>query len=127
MSSTRALLDALLLINRCRGIGAGIATELGRRGANVVVNYASPKSKAAADTLVHQIESCGSGARALALQADVVSSEGQTEIINSALQLSGMNEINIVVHNAGNGDDAFLPDITEEFYEMQTDINVKGQ
>lgn len=41
--------------------------------------------------------------------------------------LSEGKAINILVHNAGNGDDCFLPDVTEEFYEMQTSLNVKGK
>lgn len=47
-------------------------------------------------------------------------------LVKAALELGGKNEINILVHNAGHGDDCYLPDITEDFYQIQTDINMKG-
>ncbi|KAL1603883.1 hypothetical protein SLS60_005475 [Paraconiothyrium brasiliense] len=108
------------------GIGAGIALELARRGANVVVNYTSPKSQDAAESIVSTIKGCGSGARAIAIQANIVTAAGQDKVVDAALELSGNKAINILVHNAGNGDDCFLPEITEAFYEMQTDLNVKA-
>jgi 3-oxoacyl-[acyl-carrier protein] reductase len=37
-----------------------------------------------------------------------------------------MGKIDMLVHNAGYGDDCFLKDITEEFYTTQSDINLKG-
>ncbi|KAL5381429.1 hypothetical protein DPSP01_007143 [Paraphaeosphaeria sporulosa] len=109
-----------------RGIGAGIALELARRGASVVVNYTSSKSQNAAESIVNTIEGCGSGARAIAIQANVVLPDDQKKVVEAALELSGDNAIHILVHNAGNGDDCHLPDITEEFYGMQTDLNVKA-
>lgn len=75
---------------------------------------------------MNTIEHCGSGARALAIQANIVATEDQKKLVEAALELSGNRTINILVHNAGNGDDCFLPDVTEDFYEMQTDLNVKG-
>jgi 3-oxoacyl-[acyl-carrier protein] reductase len=110
-----------------RGIGAGIASELGRRGANVVVNYTTEKSKAAAEALVEKISTSTSKARAVAVQGNVTDSADQKKMVEAALQLSPDREINILVHNAGHGDDCYLPDITEEFYQTQTDINVKGK
>jgi 3-oxoacyl-[acyl-carrier protein] reductase len=47
-------------------------------------------------------------------------------MVKTASQLSATQEINILVHNAGNGDDRYLADVDEEFYEMQTSINMKG-
>lgn len=109
-----------------RGIGTGIALELARRGANVVVNYTSSKSRSAAESIASTIEGCRSGARAVAIQANIVIPEEQKKVVDAALELSGDKAINILVHNAGNGDDCYLPDITEGFYGMQTDLNIKG-
>ncbi|KAF1976472.1 putative short-chain dehydrogenase [Bimuria novae-zelandiae CBS 107.79] len=109
-----------------RGIGAGIAFELARRGANVVVNYTSSASQSLAESVISTIEKCGSGARAVAIQANIVTTEGQNKIVQAALDLSKEGKINIIVHNAGNADDCYLPDVTEDFYEMQTDLNVKA-
>ena len=58
-----------LVTGASRGIGKGCALELARRGCSIVVNYAT--SKAGADEVVKEIESNGTGARAIAIQADV--------------------------------------------------------
>ncbi|PSN61717.1 putative short-chain dehydrogenase [Corynespora cassiicola Philippines] len=107
-----------------RGIGAGIAIELGRRGANVVVNHISPTSKSAADEVANAIKNCGSGARTAIIWADAVTSGGQEALVKAALDFGGA--IDILVHNAGNGDDCYLQDVTEKFYEAQTDVNIKS-
>ena len=110
-----------------RGIGAGIALLLGRRGANVVVNYTSPKSQERALEVVKAIQGCNTGAQAVAIQADITSDAGQNAVIDAALQLSTSGKLDILVHNAGDGEDCYLKDITEKFYYKQTDLNVKGE
>lgn len=111
----------------CRGIGAGIAILLAAKGANVVVNYTSSKSQGRAEAVVKTIQQANFGAQAVAVQADIVSAEGQQAVIDAALKLSATGEINILVHNAGNGDDCYLKDLTEEFYYNQTNLNIKGK
>ena len=61
------------------------------------------------------------------MQASVVEKAGQQALVDAALNLSHHKNIDILVHNAGNGDDRYLQDITEDFYQMQMDINVKGK
>lgn len=61
------------------------------------------------------------------VQADVVSSTGIKRIVQSAVALSTSGKIDILVHNAGHGDDRYLEDIDEAFYEIQTNINMKGE
>ena len=56
-----------LVTGASRGIGAGIALELGARGASVVVNYV--KGLDGAQSIVSRIEALGS--KAVAIQADV--------------------------------------------------------
>ena len=92
----------------------------------MIVNYTSPKSKDLAEAVVKTIQESGSGARGVAVQADIVSAEGQQIVIDAALKLSISNKIDILVHNAGNGDDCYLKDLTEGFYYNQTDLNIKG-
>lgn len=108
-----------------RGIGAGIALELGTRGANVVVNHASEKSAAAGASVVQAIEA--HGGKAKLVHADVSSAEGIQKLVDAAVALSPRRQIDILVHNAGHGDDAYLKDVTEGFYKIQTDINIKGK
>ncbi|KAK0653803.1 L-xylulose reductase [Lasiodiplodia hormozganensis] len=109
-----------------RGIGAGIALDLGRRGADVVVNYTSEKSGAAAESIVQAIESMKLGARALAVRADVAVAADRQRLVDAALTLSPSKHIDMLVHNAGNGDDRYLVDLDEDFFDMQMDLNLKA-
>ena len=72
------------------------------------------------------IRKTGSGSQAVAVQADIVSAEGQKTVVDAARKLSPSGQIDILVHNAGNGDDCYLKDLTEAFYYNQTDLNIKG-
>lgn len=110
-----------------RGIGAGIAMLLGKSGANVIVNYTSPKSERRAQEVVKAIQTCGSGSYASAIQADITTDIGQKALLDGALRLSTSGKLDILVHNAGDGDDCYLKDITEDFYRKQTDLNMKGK
>ncbi|KAI1618036.1 putative short-chain dehydrogenase [Exophiala viscosa] len=114
-----------IVTGSARGIGAGIALELGSRGANIVVNFTSESSRSNAEKIVSKIESLATGAKAVTVHASVVDKVGQQALIDAALKL-GSGHIDILVHNAGNGDDRYLTDITEEFYDMQMDINLKA-
>jgi 3-oxoacyl-[acyl-carrier protein] reductase len=78
-----------------RGIGRGIALELAKRGATVVVNYKG--SADAANEVVEQIK--GAGGNAMALQADVSDEEGANSVIKAAVDAYG--KIDILVNNAG--------------------------
>jgi 3-oxoacyl-[acyl-carrier protein] reductase len=78
-----------------RGIGRGIALELARRGAAVVVNYHA--STQAAEEVVAQI--AGGGGRAIPFQADV-SSEEQVEALFKAASAE-FGKVDILVNNAG--------------------------
>ena len=109
-----------------RGIGAGIALLLGQRGANVVVNYTSSKSEERASKVAKAISATGSKAKVKLVQADVTKDEGQQALIDAALSLSPSQHIDILVHNAGDGTDCYLKDVTEDFYYQQTDLNIKG-
>lgn len=46
--------------------------------------------------------------------------------VKEALATSPNHQINILVHNAGHGDDRYLMDIGEEFYQAQIGTNLKG-
>lgn len=93
----------------------------------MVVNYTSSKSKDRADAVVKTIRESGAGSQAVAVQANIVTTEGQQTVIDAALKLSQSGHIDILVHNAGNGDDCYLKDLTEDFYYNQTDLNIKGK
>lgn len=78
-----------------RGIGAGNALELGARGCNVIVNYASSAGPAA--EVVKQIESFGS--KAIAIKADVSKPAEIEMLFKEGLKTFG--KIDIVMSNSG--------------------------
>jgi NAD(P)-dependent dehydrogenase (short-subunit alcohol dehydrogenase family) len=79
-----------------RGVGAGIAVMLGKRGANVVVNYVSGSSKEKALKVIADIEAAGS--KASLCQANVSKMEDIPKLIEAALALSPNKKIDILIH-----------------------------
>src|SRR6056297_2894488 len=78
-----------------RGIGRGIAEELGRRGANVVVNYRSSEAEAhdVADAISED------GGEAVPLQADVSNQDEVDAMAERVGELYGGADV--LVNNAG--------------------------
>jgi glucose 1-dehydrogenase len=79
------------------GIGKATAERLGREGASVCVNYYSPEERSAAESVVAAIEK--SGARALAIQADV-SNEDEVEQMTAQV-VKEFRGLDLLVNNAG--------------------------
>lgn len=103
------------------GIGRGVAVELAKAGADVVVNYI--EDDAAADDVVQSARR--SGVKALAYKADV-SSEDQVEgMFAHAIQEFGT--IDILVANAGLQRDSDFQDMTLEKWNKVLDVNLTGQ
>ncbi|KAH8790272.1 hypothetical protein BGZ57DRAFT_1013956 [Hyaloscypha finlandica] len=94
-----------------RGIG-GIAIDLAKRGANVVVNYTSPRGAIAGEEVVKEIEDAGS--KVALVQANVTFLSDLRKLVEAALTLSASGKIDILVHNAATGDDSpiFLTQLT---------------
>lgn len=78
-----------------RGIGRGIALELARRGATVIVNFV--QNADAANCVVDEITA--GGGRACALQADVSEEAGAQALVRAAAREYG--RLDILVNNAG--------------------------
>lgn len=110
-----------LVTGASRGIGAGIAIELGARKASVIVNYV--KGKSAADEVVGQIEKLGS--KAIAVQADVSKVPEITKLFETAKAHFG--KIDIVVSNSGTESFDKTEDITEERFDFVFGLNVRAQ
>lgn len=102
-----------------RGIGAGIAKELAKRGASVLITYVS--RTAAADEVVAAIKAAGG--KAAAVKADCEDKEAPKIVVDAALQFDG--GIDIVINNAGAGDESFLKDITYEHFEKVVNVNMR--
>jgi len=103
-----------------RGIGRQVAIHCAKLGAKVVVNYSS--SRREADEVVKTIEQFGG--QAAAIQADV-SKVHEVEALFSAT-LERFGRMDILINNAGIMENRAIPDVTEEFFDRQFAINVKG-
>lgn len=103
-----------------KGIGAGIAKELGAAGATVVVNYAS--SKEGAGRVVKEITS--NGGKAIAVQGDVSKSADVKRVFEETKKTFG--SLDILVNNAGVYEFHPLEDVTEEEFHREFNTNVLG-
>ena len=106
-----------------RGIGRGVALELGKRGASVVVNYVS--SEGPAQEVVKLIEGFKNGAKAVAIQADVSKVPEIRRLFKEAKEALG--RIDIVMSNSGTESWNATEDITEEEYDHVFNLNARAQ
>lgn len=88
------------------------------------MNYTSPRGEIAGTAVVKAIEAAGS--KAALVQANVALLSDLKKLVEAAVAISEAGKIDILVHNAATGDDCYMEDMTEEFYESQTDVNLKG-
>jgi len=109
-----------LVTGASRGIGAGIARELGSEGANVVVNYRS--SEAEAREVRDQIED-GPGS-AIVAQADVSSMDDVEAMYERTREEFG--PIDVLVNNAGVTVDKKFENMTREDWEWVIEVNLGG-
>ena len=103
-----------------RGLGRGIALELARRGAKVVVNYHANAD--AANEVVGLIKN--SGGDAIAVQADVSRFEAAQKLIRAAADFGG--RLDIVVNNAGTTRDMLLAMMPESDWDLVIATNLKS-
>jgi len=109
-----------LVTGAARGIGKGIATELAREGADIVI----------CDVLIDAASSTASelqndhGVSTLALEMDVTSEDSISTNVERAI--SEMGQINILVNNAGVPPDNFGVDETEADWDRCYEVNLKG-
>ncbi|WP_133574508.1 SDR family oxidoreductase [Pedobacter metabolipauper] len=110
----------ILVTGASRGIGAVIAQQLAQAGAKVIVNYAGGKD-AADQTVAGIIES---GGDAIAVQGDVSNSEQVKNLFDAAIDHYG--RIDVLINNAGIMIFGILKDTTDEDFDRQFNVNVKG-
>ena len=102
------------------GVGRDIALDLGRGGANVVVNFATAGEKAS--RIVESIE--GSGGRAIACRADVSRSADVERL--TAAALSAFGKIDVLVNSAGINIDRPFLELGEDDWDRVIAVNLKG-
>ena len=109
-----------LVTGSSKGIGRGIAEELGSEGANVVVNYRSSES-AAYD--VRDIIDEGPG-EAVVAQADVANFDDVAEMYETATEAFG--NVDVLVNNAGITVDKKFENMTREDWDRVMAVNLGG-
>jgi len=117
----QALVGKIALVTGAsRGMGKQIAEDLARHGAKVVVNYASSPAKA--EEVVAGIVQ--RGGEAVAIQADISQVTEVERLFRETLEAFG--GVDILVNNAGVMITKPLLQTTEEDFDKQFAINVKG-
>ena len=103
-----------------RGIGAAISRRLANDGFGLIINYAG--SADAAESLVTEIEKAGG--RALAVKADVSDPVAVKTMFDTAEREFGGADV--LVNNAGIMLLSPIADTTDELFDRQIAINLKG-
>ncbi|TWR29967.1 3-oxoacyl-ACP reductase FabG [Mucilaginibacter pallidiroseus] len=103
-----------------KGIGAGIAKELAKAGAKVVVNYATSLDDA--NKVVNEIE--GNGGEAIAVKADISQQADVKHLFEETKKAFG--KLDILVNNAGVFTFEPLEKVTEQSFHRQYNTHVLG-
>jgi 3-oxoacyl-[acyl-carrier protein] reductase len=109
-----------LVTGGSRGIGRGICVALGRRGAKVIINYASRED--AAREAAAEVEAAGG--QAAIVPFDVANSTQTTEAIKAIGKDHG--SLDILVNNAGVAVNGMLMRFTDEQWKKVLDTNLAG-
>jgi 3-oxoacyl-[acyl-carrier protein] reductase len=102
------------------GIGASIAIELARAGANVAINYR--KHDTEAKEVAKQIDKFGK--KCLVIKADVTSYDDAKSMFNQTKKEFG--RIDILVCNAGITKDRVIWKMSEKEWDAVINVNLKG-
>jgi 3-oxoacyl-[acyl-carrier protein] reductase len=109
-----------LVTGASRGIGKGIAIELAKAGACVIINYKS-NDKAAEETLE---ELRGLGAYALKIKGDVSDYWFSKQMVETTIEKLG--KIDILVNNAGISKVGLFMDALPEEWDNILNVNLMG-
>src|SRR5215470_13881227 len=105
------------------GIGAGVAKEMAKEGATVVVNFPLPSTKDMAQAVVDEIVT--SGGKAVAYQCDVSKEDQVKQMFRDIVADYGT--VDILVNNAGLQKDAPFAEMTLEQWNFVLGVNLTGQ
>jgi 3-oxoacyl-[acyl-carrier protein] reductase len=105
-----------------RGIGRGIALELGKRGATVVVNYAHNTS--AAEAVAEELAALGAP-KGSVIQADISKPQQVVDLFEQTMLRHG--HIDIVVSNAGMESWCEEEHVSPDLFDRVFALNCRGQ
>jgi NAD(P)-dependent dehydrogenase (short-subunit alcohol dehydrogenase family) len=115
-----------LVTGSSRGLGKSTALNLAKKGVDVILTYHSNTEEST--KVVAEIESIG--AKAVALQLDTANTktfDGFVEQVKQSLQAKWQTDhFDFLVNNAGTGVYASFAETTEEEFDHQMNIHVKG-
>ena len=109
-----------LVTGASRGIGAAIAERLATDGFTVVINYSG--NAALAEELAGKIEAAGG--KALTAKADISDAEAVRRMFDAAEAAFG--GVDVLVNNAGIMMLSTLADASDENFDRQIAVNLKG-
>ena len=109
-----------LVTGASRGIGRGIALQLGREGWDVCVNYIQQKE--AAEHVVAALRDMGR--QAFAVQADVADSAAVSAMVKTTE--TELGPISLLVNNAGIAGQTLFQDTTDEMWDRYLAVNLTG-
>ncbi|KAF4960328.1 hypothetical protein FGADI_975 [Fusarium gaditjirri] len=108
-----------------RGLGAGFAYELARRGAKIAATYTSPSSEKLVKELSEKIASLNPPAECIGVKADLKDESSPAEIVRQAVAAFGP-QIDILVNNAGMEVVKSHTDITTSDFDSIFYLNVRA-
>ena len=109
-----------LVTGSSRGIGRGIALQLGREGWDVCVNYIQQKE--AAEQVVATLKSMGR--QAIAVQADVADSTAVAAMVQTVK--AELGPVSLLVNNAGIAGQSLFQDTSDEMWNRYLAVNLSG-
>ncbi|CAO2656029.1 Nn.00g048320.m01.CDS01 [Neocucurbitaria sp. VM-36] len=126
---SRPLENKLAIITGAsRGLGAALARHLAAKGADILINYTSDASTAAAKELAAELESKHS-VKALPAQVDITTPSGPEKLIEEAklaFTKDGRFQIDILVNNAGVVNPAPMGSVTLSDFDATFHLNARA-
>jgi 3-oxoacyl-[acyl-carrier protein] reductase len=110
----------VLVTGASKGIGAQIALDYAKEGANVLINYSN--SEEPARLVKEQIEALGS--KAQIYKANVSNEDEVQKMIE--YMVAEFGSIDILINNAGITKDSLIMRMKSEDFDQVIDINLKG-
>ncbi|KAF2646770.1 NAD(P)-binding protein [Massarina eburnea CBS 473.64] len=117
-----------IITGASRGLGAGIARHFAAKGADLVINYTSDNSTAAAKELVSELESKHK-VKAVTAQCDITTADGPQQLIDIAkshFTKGGKFQIDILINNAGIVNPAPMGSVTLDEFNKTFELNARA-